>query len=268
MMFREDPNGLIAITQPSHAWLSGQIIRAWGNAEFGGVAPYEDVCLGAEQHDMGWLEWERTPSLNLTSGRPHGFRELAVAEHTAIWRRGTELALSLGRYPALLVSLHGSRLYANFAGDAADLPLVQAFLSDQQAIQRRLLGSLKQDRRLAGFCDPAMIERNSRLVRTADRMSIAICTTMRDPAVRSDDPHQGIVRQVPTVHGETDLVLHAADGDATSMTVTPWPFSASAVHLVCEGTLLPSRHFADQAGMREALLGAPKVVVSATLRPA
>ena len=53
MLFREDPDGVIAIPQPSHAWLSGQMVRAWGNEVFARPAPYEDVCLGAEQHDVG-----------------------------------------------------------------------------------------------------------------------------------------------------------------------------------------------------------------------
>ncbi|HEX3992199.1 MAG TPA: DUF3891 family protein, partial [Acetobacteraceae bacterium] len=204
-MFREGPNGPIAISQPSHAWLSGQIMRAWGNAEFGAVTPFEDVCLGAEQHDIGWLEWERSPTLNPATGRPHGFRELGVSAHTAIWRRGTELALTFGRYPALLVSLHGTGLYANFAGAVADAAIVREFLSGQVAIQQRLTASLRLDQRLGEGCDPAMIERNRRLVRTADRMSIAICTGMQDLAVRTDDPREGVVRQVPTAGGETDI---------------------------------------------------------------
>ena len=41
-----------------HAWVSGQLARAWGNAEFGSVAPYEEVCLAAEQHDVGMAEWD------------------------------------------------------------------------------------------------------------------------------------------------------------------------------------------------------------------
>jgi Protein of unknown function (DUF3891) len=267
MMFRDDPNGPIAISQPSHAWLSGQIMRAWGNAEFGSVAPYEDVCLGAEQHDMGWLEWEQTPTLNLTTGRPHGFRELAVGDHTAIWRRGTELALALGRYPALLVSLHGTGLYANFAGAAADVPVVQAFLSGQLAIRQRLLESLGRDQRLGEFCHPAMIERNRGLVRTADRLSIAICTGMQDLAVRSDDPHQGIVRQVPTADGETDILLGIVDGNAESISVAPWPFAALRVQVMCEGTLLPTQKFADVSELRVALRDAARVVLAAELRP-
>ena len=191
MLFRDGPNGSLGISQPGHAWLAGQLMRAWGNAEFGTVAPYEDVCLGAEQHDIGWLEWEQAPTLNEATGRPHGFRELGVAAHTAIWRRGTDLALAFGRYPALLVSLHGSGLYANFAGAAADTATVQEFLVDQAAIQHRLLASLRLDRRLGALCEPAMVERNRRLVRTVDRMSIALCTGMQDQAVRTEDPQGG-----------------------------------------------------------------------------
>lgn len=267
MMFRDDPNGLIAISQPSHAWLSGQIMRAWGNAEFGPVTPYEDVCLGAEQHDMGWLEWEHSPTLNLATGRPHGFRELAVAAHTAIWRRGTELALALGRYPALLVSLHGTGLYANFAGAGADVPTVQAFLSGQLAIQQRLLESLRRDRRLGGFCDPAMIERNRGLVRTADRMSIAICTAMQDLAVRTDDPRAGLVRQVPTADGETDIVLRMVDGDSRAIAVSPWPFAATQVSVACEGVALPPRMFRNEAELQTGLQVANRIVLAAELRP-
>src|SRR5690348_7524279 len=53
MLFRADGEDAIAIAQPSHAWLSGQLARAWGNERFAAPAPYEEVCLGAEQHDIG-----------------------------------------------------------------------------------------------------------------------------------------------------------------------------------------------------------------------
>lgn len=267
MLFHDGPNGSIAITQPGHAWLAGQFMRAWGNAEFGTVAPFEEVCLGAEQHDIGWLEWEQAPTLNEATGRPHGFRELGVAAHTAIWRRGTDLALALGRYPALLVSLHGSRLYANFAGTAADTAIVQDFLVGQAAIQRRLVASLRQDRRLGGLCEPAMVERNRRLVRTVDRMSIALCTGMQDQAIRMDDPRVGVVKQVPTADGETDIHMRALDRDLTAIAVSPWPFGASAVQVACEAIALPMRTFGDAAELRVALLGATRVVLTANLAP-
>jgi len=64
MLYREGTQGRIAITQPAHAWLSGQLARAWGNERFGDVVPWEEVCLGAEQHDVGHTAWEQAPALN------------------------------------------------------------------------------------------------------------------------------------------------------------------------------------------------------------
>jgi len=32
MLFRDVGKDVIAIPQPSHAWLLGQLLRAWGNA--------------------------------------------------------------------------------------------------------------------------------------------------------------------------------------------------------------------------------------------
>ena len=52
MLHREDERGLIIIGQPAHAWVSGQLARAWGNDGFGRFAPWEEVCLAAEQHDV------------------------------------------------------------------------------------------------------------------------------------------------------------------------------------------------------------------------
>ena len=41
---------VLAISQPARAWISGQLLRAW--AEPLG----EPLLLGAEQHDIGWLD--------------------------------------------------------------------------------------------------------------------------------------------------------------------------------------------------------------------
>src|SRR5262249_36204522 len=147
MLFRDTTDGVIAISQPAHAFLSGQIIRAWGNSLFGTVAPYEEVCLGAEQHDIGWVVWGPAPSFDTTPDPPRSFRELGVAAHTAMWSRGTAMALALGRYPALLVSLHGTGLYANFdtaSASETDAAIVRDFLAEQRQVQQRLTGSLSE----------------------------------------------------------------------------------------------------------------------------
>jgi hypothetical protein len=270
MMFRETGDTVIAIPQPSHAWISGQAMRVWGNEEFGRVSPFEDVCLGAEQHDIGWLAWERSPTLDPRTGRPHAFRELGVELHTDLWRQGCAMALVLGRYPALLVSLHGANLYRNFdhrAASPAASATVTGFLQEQTAFQQRLCAGLASDPGYAQHISLETLERNRLLISAVDRLSIALCTGLRDPAVRSDKGH-GRISNVPTARATTDLRIVALDADLTRFTVQPWPFSATSVSLVCEGLELPHIHFTDQDWMRTALRDARRVSVTAALVPA
>jgi hypothetical protein len=270
MMFRETGDTVIAIPQPSHAWLSGQATRAWGNEEFGYVAPFEDVCLGAEQHDIGWLSWERSPTLNTQTGRPHGFRELDVAQHTELWRQGSAMAMVLGRYPALLVSLHGSNLYRNFdftnAG-AAVSAVVTKFLQDQAELQQELCDSLAGDHAYAQHVSPAALQRNRLLVSAVDRLSIAVCTALNDAAVRSETEQEGLIRTVPTARGTVDLRITALDAEGTRLALQPWPFSATSVKLACEGFELPQTRFTDTDQMRIALRDTRRVRVMAELVP-
>ena len=58
MLFRTEPSGVLAISQPTHAWISGQILRAWDEALS------EPLLLAGEQHDIGWLDWETAPTFN------------------------------------------------------------------------------------------------------------------------------------------------------------------------------------------------------------
>jgi hypothetical protein len=271
MLFREMAETTLAISQPSHAWISGQAIKAWGNAEFGIVTPYEEVCLGAEQHDIGWLLWEQAPTLNLKTGRPHSFRELDVEAHTNIWSQGTAMALSLGRYPALLVSLHGAFLYRSFdfaAANAEKAAIVRAFLEEQSEVQQQLIVKLEDEKRYAQAPLRETLERNRGLVSAADRLSIAICTGLQDVAVRSDKNDEAWVRKVPTAHGEADIRVRAVNGSLTHFTLDPWPFAAVSVRLICEASELPRSHFSNQAAMQAALRSAKSVLVTAELHPA
>lgn len=186
MLFRDDGDAAVAIPQPSHAWLSGQLLRAWGNATFAPPSPDEEVCLGAEQHDIGWLSWEAAPTLNPKTGRPHGFQELGAATHTRIWTEGVRRALAFGRYPALLVSLHADTIYGSFfdfdKASPEDAALVRRFLDDQHRFQRACVEALSSNPRYASHLTPEAMERNRRLVATVERLRTAPATLGHIPA--------------------------------------------------------------------------------------
>jgi len=108
--------------------------RAWGNERFGEVAPWEEVCLGAEQHDVGHTAWEQAPTLNPQTGLPYSFLEMPRHVHVQLWSEAARFVLPQGRY-ALLVSLHGTGLYERY--DAAnDLPENAQALFARQAYLR------------------------------------------------------------------------------------------------------------------------------------
>ena len=78
---------VIAISQTAHAWISGQIARQWGNECFPSFAPVEPLCYAAEQHDRGFLDWERQPTLNPKSGLPHTFENIPLSLHGELRKR-------------------------------------------------------------------------------------------------------------------------------------------------------------------------------------
>lgn len=157
MLLRREADAVIVIGQPAHAWLSGQLARAWSPRP----EPWEEVCLAAEQHDAGMAEWDRSPKLNPETGLPRSFLELELDDHLEIWWRAAPLVLQQSRYAALLVSMHGTALYER---RNLDDERARAFLDGQRELQRRLM---------AGF-DAEQVRRNQRLIWTWDSLSLGL----------------------------------------------------------------------------------------------
>jgi hypothetical protein len=249
VLLREDERGLLAIGQPSHAWLSGQLARAWGNERFGALEPREQVCVAAEQHDVGWAERDLEPLYNPDTERPRSFMEMPVGLHLGLFTAGPRSLLSQSRYAALLVSMHGSRLYRR--RDLSRVPrseadAIRAFLADQLEFQNELIATLD--------AEPDAIERNSLLVWTWDYLSLALCL----------DWAPATAKGCPTAEGTVDLELTGA-GDRVH--VDPWPFSEPELTVRCEGRRLPGR-FADEDALRVAFAAAPWETLEFELAPA
>lgn len=243
MLLRRDGDGVLAIGQPAHAWVSGQLARAWGNERFGAVEPYEEVCLAAEQHDAGMAAWEVRPTLNPDTGLPRSFMELTLEEHLEIWWSAAPLVTAQSPYAALLVSMHGTALYERrdlARLEPADAERVQAFLARQRALQEQLIAALD--------ADPAAVRRNQRLIWTWDSLSLGL---LLDWA-----PFE--LKGVPTASGEVDIAV--ADG-----TLDPWPFRDGELTVRCDGRRLTGP-YEDETSMRAALAAAPWETLEISVR--
>jgi len=153
MLVRPDGDSFLCIGQASHAWISGQMARAWAEP----FDPREEVCLAAEQHDIGMAEWDLAPALNQETGLPMGFTEMPVETNAALWLEAPEKLVTTSVYAAALVSLHGTRLYEM----RKRMPEVDDFLRRQEDFRRRL-----------GF-ERADLEPGSTLVWIWDYLSLA-----------------------------------------------------------------------------------------------
>ena len=233
MLHRRAGDGLVVVGQPAHALVAGALARAWADA----FAPRDSVCLAAEQHDVGWTEWELAPELDAATGLPYAFADLPVPRRLALWAGAGERLVPQSRYAALLVSLHGTLLVERFP-PPEHASLVDAYLTRERAFQETLRESLR--------ADPVELARNRELVFTWDALSLAL---------------------VHGVTGPRTVAGYGLSADGPHVRVAPWPFREPELAVLFEGRLLGGT-FPDEAAMRAALDAAPWVVVETSLRPA
>ena len=235
MLFSDDgaaqPGAALAISQPAHALVSGQLLAAWGR-------PLDErVVLAAGQHDVAWLDWEVAPSFDPQTRRPREFRTIGAAEHAPMWERGVERALAAwGRRVALLVSRHGSTIYRRFSdrhrsaggpGLAADEAAARDYLSRHQRLQDDWAGALG--------LDADAVAHDADLIAFADTLSLVLCGAL--PASSRLD-----IGQQP--------IMLSAHPDGT-FGLDPWPFAVDRLSVEIEARPLPaSGRFADAAAMQ------------------
>jgi Protein of unknown function (DUF3891) len=257
LLREEDGDAVVCIGQPAHAWLSGQIARAWA---LDPVEPWEEVCLAAEQHDVGMAEWDLAPELDPDTGHPRSFMRMPLATHLELWSAAPRRLRAQSRYAALLVSLHGTALYERRDLDRLepeDAEAVRGYLGGERALQAAWLAELRADPAYADATAEALVGRNQALVWAWDSLSLALLLGW---APHDTDP-------VPSADGSEVLRLREIDPATGRFSLTPWPFARDRIGVHCEGRRL-ERRFEDERAMRAALQSAPWKTVRFELEPA
>jgi hypothetical protein len=249
MLFRDEVSGVLAISQPAHAWISGQLLRAW-QEPLG-----EPLLLAAEQHDIAWLDWETAPSFDPGTGRPHLFRAIGAASHAPMWMRGVERACAAwGAHVALLVSMHGGVIYRRFTDrhriSDADAAAAHAYLEAQGPIEAAWARALA--------LDSDEVDRQRSLVAFADALSLALCGELTAPLALEARRRNG---------DRAAMQLVAAPGRAFAFALDPWPFAADLLVLEGEARRLPPEgRFDSEAAMRAWLARPERTTFRAELR--
>jgi hypothetical protein len=246
VLVRTDADGALAIGQLSHAWLSGQLARAWGNDRFPAPDPREGIALGAEQHDVGWALFDLQAGLSAETGLPRSFLELSAKEHLEIWSGAPDRLRSASAHAALVVSLHGSSL--------SELRLHGADQGNEE-LQRYV--ERERERQASLRAALALSEQDTDVIRrqmwTWDGLSLALCNGW--------EPFTA--RDVPALDGLVEIELRRT-GTEASFTLDPWPFSVSALEVRCEARRLAGR-YPDEQAMQRALQDADPLTLAFVL---
>jgi len=254
MILREPEDGFrLLIPQPAHAFLSGQMMAAWGAPGFSRPDPVPEVILAAEQHDVAWLDWETAPTLNPETGLPHSFTELGPEVHAPMWARGVEWARAAwGLWPALLVSLHGTRVYTQYMDPSEQDPEARAAIARNNAKERKLQAAWTA----ALGATVAQVERNSALVAATDALSLVLC--FADPSWAGELPMEdGGARE-----------MEVARLGPSRWSLAPWPFLGEVLEVRCDVLRLSEDlRWDDEETMRRDLRGAPRSTLVETLVP-
>jgi hypothetical protein len=251
MLLRDEgEDGVLAIGQPAHAWVSGQLARAWGNDAFGTPEPREEVCLAADQHDIGMALYDLAPRFDPATGLPYPFSAMPYPTHLELWEVAPRRLIAQSRYAALLVSMHGEALYR--LRDLERLPPEEAarirdYLTGQHALQAGLTADLGADR--------DQLRRNQRLLWTWDYLSLALCLGWA-PCSTPETPTAG-----------EPVALRLEPSGGARFTLDPWPFGRPAVTVRTEGRRLTGR-FTDEAALHLALARARGEMLAFELVPA
>jgi hypothetical protein len=224
MLIRDDDEIWVAITQPAHAHLAGEVARLWADPK----SP--DVLLGIEQHDIAWMQWDREPPLHAAKGRAAAFLEADPARRLAIWDRVGRLLEAQNPYAAVLVSLHGTNIHTRFGEPGPEVqPLLAGLREEQDALLARIPGAAR-DR----------AERDADLLFALDSLSLTLC-------------HGWPSRDLPPVDGSAIRVEQLGDGVAS---LDPWPLGVAEAELTVPVRRLAER-FDDERALHAALAATP-----------
>lgn len=209
MLIREDDAGWSCIAQPAHAWLAGELARAWEPR----LPP--SVVLAIEQHDVAWAELDRRPPLNATARRAASFYEVPLDQRLALWTRVVDCLVTTDPYAALLVSLHATNIHTRYARTPP-----AAFLAAQYADQDELLSRLPD-------ATHEQAERDAETCFRIDAMSLDVCATTDDLVTIDDWPFAaaqvevGVHERRMAERFDDEASLHAAL-DAAPFTWRSW----------------------------------------------
>ena len=257
MLRSESDAGWWLVTHPDHARLAGDFAAHWGNDLFISPEPRADVLEGIRTHDDGWAARDAAPEIT-KQGKPSAFsselvgtysafEEIDLPDYLSVRRKAVDTVVRKNPYAGLLVAMHTFDLLANRADrstiQAEQVPLLDGFLEEQKALQRKLRSRLAEDQTYqSADVTPERIEDHFHLLQACDNLSLLACV---DYPAAAD-----LLHALPTSGNRQEPVTVQRIG-TRHFRLTPYPFNASSLTFELPARFVQLLVFASKEELRE-----------------
>jgi hypothetical protein len=232
MIVRETNSDFFLITQPDHAQLAEEIVKAVKSETALKGEAREAILLATREHDNGWTEVDAFPTIEPDSGRPCDFMHGPAAVKHELWLRGVTRTAMKDPHAGALIAEHAITVYGYRQHDAD----WDRFFEALRAIRDDLLQRIGRHvgTRLADFAH------EYRCVRLGDSLSLHFCHAWTTPQ---------------TTLGYTATI------DGPDLVISPDPFDGATIPLRVIGRRIAARSYASDADLRAALaIATPEVL--------
>jgi hypothetical protein len=231
----------LLVPQIAHARLSGQLATDWSEASLRTIEPRAELLTAIARHDEGWADWDATPGVDATTGRPLSFLEMPQSASIEIWQKSISAAEALGPLAAHVVSAHFTTLLQNagsrWSADPRQFQIARKFLDEY---------SENRERWLAEWQHPEPTRRTRKVVDRAlhylqffDMLSLWLCGADRYETETITTPEGTDVTFQPLGKG--------------SFTMRPWLLAEAPFTATVPVRRVPVGHYIS----REALAAGP-----------
>jgi len=235
VIVRTDQESLILITQPDHAALAASMMTVWQDGGLSASPRRDLVLLATRAHDDGWIEEDRHPSVDPTTGAVLDFKALPDAARQGVWPRAVK-RLASTPYAAALVAEHAIEVYASLRSRDGWGP----FFDTMEQLR---------DAYLAAAAPYTLDELKSDywFLRMADLLSLAFCNDWTEPM---------------------QFGAYRFQVEGRSLTVSPDPFGGREIPVHVTGRRVPGERYDSGHEVARALASAPVVAITGVVRGA
>ena len=257
MLRSKSENGWWLVTHPDHARLAGRFAEHWGNERFVSPEPRDDVLEGIKTHDDGWAARDAAPEITKKGkpsafstelvGKYSAFEEIDLLDYLAVRRKAVDAVVRQNPYAGLLVAMHTFDLLANRVDRSTirpdQLALLDSFLEDQKALQRKVRSQLAEDPRYqAGDVAPERIEDHFHLLQACDNLSLLTCVDYPGSA--------NLLHALPvTCNGREPVIVEHIG--VRHFRLAPYPFDTSPLTFEFLARFVQPLSFASKEELRE-----------------